>query len=210
MAGQDKQKFSNEEMDILKEVASIGSGNAATALSQMVNKRLEIRVPETKIIPVEKFPEQFSNPNEVVVATYMEIFGEISGEIILFFPRDNAMIFGDFLLGKELTREDLVNELSISMFKEIANIVCSAYINSLAKICDLEILPSVPHFSCDMLNAVIDFMLVKLSSKVDEALYVNTSFEVEGHNIDGNMLVILEEESLRKIISALQQKISDN
>jgi len=198
--------FTKEELDLLTEVASVGSGNAATALSQMVQRSVTLKLPTTKIIPVEKFPEQFPDPNVVVVGTYMEIFGEYSGEIVLFFPRKDAVMLGGLLRGKELTEADLITEMEESMFREIANIVCSAYINALSKMCDAEILPSVPHFSCDMLSAVIDFVLVKLCQKVDNALYVNASFSVDGKDVNGSMLVIFEEESLKKIIEVLRKK----
>ena len=204
---ENKLNFNEQELDMLNEIASIGSGNAATALSQLIKKKINVEMPKTDFIAIEEFPTLFENPDKIVVGTYTEIFGDLSGETMMLFPREDALRLSDLMLGKPFRENETLNEMDESIFKEMTNILTGTYFNALSKMVDMEILPSVPHFTMDILNAIIDFIIIKLSSKVNTVLYMKANIEIEGQDIRGTMLILFDTASLKKIVDALIKKI---
>ena len=59
----DAKRLSGEQLDALKEVANIGSGHAATSLSQLMNKKVMVRVPKILTGPLEDVILKIADPN---------------------------------------------------------------------------------------------------------------------------------------------------
>ena len=87
---EDVRDLKELQFDALKEVANIGAGHAATALSQMTNKKIMISVPEVTVTPLEEVPEVLGHPEEVVAAVLMHMMGDLTGRTLLLFPEPSA------------------------------------------------------------------------------------------------------------------------
>ena len=194
------------EIDALKEVGNVGVGNAATALSKMLQKKIDIRLPETKLVPLEKFGEEVGGAEKIIVSLYLGITGDLNGECIFLFPKEGAMELIDLIMMKNQGETKIMEELEESAFKEMSNIFVGSYLNALAKMMDMKIFPTIPHVATDMAQAVIDFMLIKLAKTADSFLCITTAIDIEGHNINGQFMLIFEEESLKKILDFLHKE----
>jgi chemotaxis protein CheC len=196
--------LSEMEYDALREVGNVGVGNAATALSKMLNKKVDIFLPKTKFIPIEKFGEEVGGAESMVVSLFLEITGGIKGETIFLFPKQGALNLVDLMMFQEPGTLKQMDEMAVSAFKEMSNIFVGAYLNALANMMKIKIFPGVPSIANDMAQAVLDVVLIKLAEKVDEILVVKTQINVEGFNIDGMYFMLFEDDSLKLVIQKLK------
>jgi chemotaxis protein CheC len=160
------------QLDALKEVGNIGAGNAATALSQLINKKVDMTVPSINIVP---FYDIFSRigGDEVVVGVIVRVLGDTPGNILFIFEKNTALDFIEILTGE---REEQISEMGNSVICEIGNIISSSYMNAITKFTNLNITPSVPAVTYDMLGAVLSTTFIESGQFDDYVLDIETVF----------------------------------
>src|SRR5207245_5058883 len=132
------------QLDALKEVANIGAGHAATALSQLTHRRTMISVPEINIARLEEVPSLIGDPQEVVAAVLMHMLGDLTGRTLLLFPEAVGRQICDMLLKRPLGTTQAFDTIEQSCLKEAGNILSGAYMNALSEFMGMLLLPSVP------------------------------------------------------------------
>ena len=198
-------KLTDMEKDALKEVGNVGTGNAATALSKLLNKHVEIIIPETKFIPIKDFAKELGGPETVVVSTYLEIFGGLTGEAVFVFPVKSAEKIVDVMMNCPVGTSKIMDEMAQSAFKEMSNIFTGAYITSLGDMMQAKLFPSVPHITTDMLQSVMDFMLAKVSNYSDTILSIKTKIEIKDIEIEGHFVILFDIASINKLLNILKE-----
>lgn len=198
-----ERKLSLTQIDALKEAGTIGAGRAATALADLVSKKVEITVPQVSLIPIENISNLLPARDSIFFVIDMEITGDISGRIFLLFsPNDGRLLAGN-LLGKPKDEIDLKDEMLQSALKESANILCGSYIAALADMTGLNILISSPSLALDMVGAILDFIFIQISQYSEEALSIKTDLKVSEVNLEGLFLFFPSTDSLRRIFESL-------
>jgi len=197
------ERISKIQMDAMREVVSIGAGNAATALSQMVKKKIDILVPKANILALDKVADIFGGAEVLVKAVYLEILGDVSGIILFSFHKDEANRFVDLLLGNPSGTTKIINDLGQSALKEVATIISGAYLNALAKFLRMRLLISTPAFAEDMAGAIIDDILIETSKEADQFFVIDTEFEIISEKVNTYFFFIPDVESLGKIFRVL-------
>ena len=134
------------QLDALKEIGNIGAGNAATALAQMVNSKIDMDVPRVSILPFEDVADLIGGAEKYVVGIYLNVSGSAPLSILFILPIDKACLLADMLIGKELysTNPEELSDMDISAMMELGNIISATYLNSLAMFTQLSFSPSVP------------------------------------------------------------------
>lgn len=191
------------EKDAIKEVGNVGTGNAATALSKLLDTHIEIIIPETKFIPIKNFADELGGPESIVVSTYLEITGNFSGECLFIFPVKSAEKIVDLMTNKKEGISKITDNFSESAFKEMSNIFTGAYLSSLADMTESRIMPSVPHIATDMLQSIIDFILAKISNYADTILSIKTRIEIKDVSVEGYFIIVFDIASLNKLLKVL-------
>lgn len=144
------------QLDGLREVANIGAGHAATALSQLTQRRIMVDVPEVTVVNVEAVGELTGDPEEPVGAVAMQVFGDAKGRVVQVFPGSAASRLAEILLHSEpVAFPDGFGEMERSALKEAGNIVAGAYLSALSDFLGMLLLPSVPELAMDMAGAVL-------------------------------------------------------
>jgi chemotaxis protein CheC len=199
----DLDNISDKDLDIFKEIGSIGSGNAATALSNMINKKVTITPVKTVILPIEDVPEELGGSEIIVFAVYLKITGGLNGDAIFLYPEEIGM-----KLIKEITNKGhaVLNEEAISAYKEMSNIFTGSYLNALSSLLNIVIIPSVPYFARDMLGALIDAILAEIGAKVESILLIKTDIMIEDKVIGGGYMMIFDPDSLNKLKQLIMEK----
>lgn len=197
------KRLSLLQLDLLKEVGTIGAGRAATALSDLIAKKVEITVPEVSLIPIENVSNLLEERDRLFFVIDMGISGDISGRIFLLFSPDDARILAGSLLGKPKESLDLRDELLQSSLKESANILNGSYVSVLADMTNLNILISSPSLAIDMVGAILDFIFIQIAQYSEEALIIKTNLKVSDVNLEGLFLFFPSDESLTKIFATL-------
>ncbi len=192
------------EMDALKEVGNIGAGHAATALSQMLGVTVRITVPEASIIRVQDIPRPLGGPEAVVAATYFRIFGQAPGRMLIFTTREVLPEVLLLLLGKRPRPDMPLLPEEESAIREMGNILCSAYLNALADLMGMQLLPSVPALAYDMVGSVLATVLAESAESQDKALLIETRFVEATRPITMYLFLIPESGALEPMLKSLE------
>ncbi|MCU0621827.1 MAG: chemotaxis protein CheC, partial [Gemmatimonadales bacterium] len=143
------------ELDALREVANIGAGHAATALSQMTNRTIMIQVPEVNVRPLEDVPELLGAADRVIAAVLMHMMGDLTGRTLVIFPDDSARHLCDILFRRPGGSTQAFGEMEQSGLKEVGNILVSAYLTALSDFMGMMLVPSVPSLVVDQSGAIL-------------------------------------------------------
>ena len=195
----------NAQLDALMEISNVGVGNAATALSQMLNTSVEIRVPSVKLLEISDVPEHLGGDDKAVLGMFLKMLGDASGNMLLIYPIESAERMVGLLLQQDLKGEELFSEMALSALKEVGNILASAYLSALGTMLNINLICSTPSISYDMAGAIIDYTLIELCSSEDKALVVETEFFLRGDEVKGNFFLIPDPGSLEVILAAAGQ-----
>lgn len=198
--------INSAQLDILKEIGSIGSGQAATSLSAILDKKIDVKIEDTRLVPVIEFTDLVGGADKVVLATYCELSGEIGGMIHLIFEREAAVKMIDTMMNKPQGTTKIIEQMDESAFKEVANILFGSYLSSLSNMLSIKVLFSAPNFAYDLAGAILDFSLIKIASKVEQVLAIKTRLNVAGDEINGNLIVLFDNDALKKIVGTIEEK----
>ena len=193
------------QLDALREVANIGAGHAATALSQMVCETIMITVPTINIARLEEVPVQMSDPDEPVAAVLMHMMGDLTGRTLLVFPKRSAVRLASRLLKKKENEQSL-SEMGQSAIKEAGNILSSAYMNALSDFMGMLLLPSPPSLAVDMSEAVLTTAYLQFGTDRDYVVCVESEFVIddESEPLRGFFLLLPDAASLTAILKAVR------
>lgn len=198
-----ERRLSLAQLDVLKEAGTIGAGRAATALADLLSRKVTIDVPQVSIIPLENIANLLPTKENLSFVIDMEITGDLSGRIFLLFSPDDAKLLASSLLGKAKEEIDFKDEMLQSALKESANILCGSYVAALADMTRLNILISSPSLAIDMIGAILDFIFIQIAQYSEEALTIKTDLKVSETNLEGLFLFFPSGESLTRIFAAL-------
>ena len=193
------------QLDALREVANIGAGHAATALSQMIGGTIMISVPTIIVSRLEEVPPQISAPEEPVAAVLMHMLGDLTGRTLLVFPRRTASRLASMLLRRPTDVENFT-EMEQSAIKEAGNILSSAYMNALSDFMGMMLLPSPPSLAIDMSSAVLTTAYLQFGTDKDYVFCVESEFFMHdvGEKLRGFFLLLPDVASLQAILRAVR------
>ncbi len=200
MGNIDLKSVSAKYMDVLKEIGNIGAGNATTALASMLQCRIDMNVPEVKLIEVDELAESLGGAQRVMTAIFLEVEGDITGNIIFLLEQGSAKFLISKLMGMEVS--DDFGEMELSCIKEISNIIAGSYLNSLSTLTNLKIYPSVPHLQMDMVETILHTPAKENAKANDQILFIQTEFK-DDIQLGGYFVMIPDTESYGKILGAL-------
>lgn len=211
----DLSQIPSEYLDVLKEVGNIGAGNAATALSQMLNKTIDMNVPSVNVVPFSQIADSVGGDEVVVAAIFLRIEGEAPGNMFFMLPVDEASMLIQHLTGDKSVDfiADPSNEMASSALNEVGNILSGSYLSALSDLTSLNLQPTPPAIAVDMTTAILSFGLVELSRAGDYAIVIDTIIkEIDSnHNIQtkGHFFLLPDPQSLDKMITSLGVQLDE-
>ena len=191
------------QKDALREIGSICAGNAATALSQLLNKKIEIDVPEIFFVPVESVPSVVGK-DKLVVGLVVRILGDLPSVILLVFPQKDAFNLASFMTNKKSINGGVITELERSALKEIGVILANAYLQALTAFIGWGLVPTVPEVIEDMAAALVDYILIELSNFSKFALLIKSEFREKTTKITGHFFLIPNPKGLEVLLEAVK------
>lgn len=191
------------QLDALKEVGNIGAGHAATALSQLLGKKIFITVPQANILPLSQVPQLVGDPSTLVAGLTLSILGDATGKIVLIFPRDSALHLADMLLKQPMGTSKILTELGHSAIKEAGNILTGAYLSALNEFLGMLLLISVPTLVFDLAGALLSFITLGLEENL-KVICIETRFSDDTEDVGGYFILVPDSASLRAIFQAIR------
>ena len=193
----DLRALDASQLDAMREVANIGAGHAATALSQMTNHVIMISVPEVSIIKLEDVDRILGEPDEVVAGGMVKVLSDVTGRTVQIFPGPSAVKLTSMLVGgAEPEFPEGFGEMHQSTLKEIGNIIVGAYLNALSDFMGMLLIMSVPAIAIDMAGAVMTTSYLNFGDAKDFVFCVNTVMMMDGAEIRAHFLLIPDDASL--------------
>jgi chemotaxis protein CheC len=203
---EDIRQLTPLQLDALREVANIGAGHAATALSQMIGGRIMITVPRVTVTPLEEVPRQLAEPEEPIAAVLMHMLGDLTGRTLLIFPKPTAKRLAELMLRRPINVEADLNELEQSAVKECGNILSAAYMNALSEFMGMMLLPSPPSLAIDMSSAVLTTAYLQFTADPNFVVCVESEFLMDEseERLRGLFLLLPDPASLQAILRAVR------
>lgn len=195
--------------DVLREIGNIGQGNAASALSQMLGKSIDISVPTVKLLEFNETVEYLGGPENIVLGMLVTLSGDIRGMMLYVLQKSFANSMISAVFGKELTELTSLDEMDVSFITEVGNILAGSYVNAISSLTGLTIDISVPTISVDMAGAILAIPAVEFAQIGNRVLFIDDSFifgdntESENREIKSNMILVPEISSLETLFSRL-------
>ncbi|MBN2158635.1 MAG: chemotaxis protein CheW [Spirochaetes bacterium] len=191
-------------------VANMGAANAAESLSKILNKRIDLSIPEVTLMPVEQIPRYIGDIDSVYMGIMMPVLGDVRGTVLFIFKESIGFEVIDLLYGIPQRKTRELNEDGQSALQELTNIVGSSVINVFAEKTNLVIRAGLPTIVHDYLQSVIDSILVMHTMLNDYAIIMDTAFYFENDKIIGNLLLLPESESLKTIVNRMRSNVGSN
>lgn len=191
------------QLDVLKEVGNIGAGHAATALSKMLDKPVDMNIPLVNVLHFEEITESLGGSEEVVIAIFLRVDGDAPGNMFFILSQQSAKKLVSQMAGIESESEEAFSEMELSALQEIGNILVGSYLSSLADFTQLNLYPTVPSLAIDMSGAILSYGLIQFGEMGEHALLIDTKFLEGNHEVEGHFFFIPDPDSFRKIFTAL-------
>jgi chemotaxis protein CheC len=192
------------QFDVLREIGNIGAGNATTALSQMINSKLDMKVPKVDLLEFKELSEIVGGAENLVVGILFTLEGQIDGMMMFMMNLEASRHLVNLLVGSDYgTATGEFSEMELSALNEIGNIIAGAYLSSLSTLTNMLITSSVPHMAIDMAGAILSVPAIEFGKIGDKALLIETEFGDEGHAVNGYFILIPTIDSYSAILSSL-------
>lgn len=191
-----------EYYDILKEIGNIGAGNATTALSQIMGSKVDMKVPQVRLLDFKEVGAVMGGEEQIMAGIYLFVEGDITGSIMFLVKEESARDLVGKLMGISVETEGEMTEMELSALKEIGNIITGAYLNSLSTLTNMKIFPSVPYLSIDMAGAILSVPAIEFGAIGDKILLIQSQF-TDDKVLDGFFILVPDVDSYDKIMASL-------
>ncbi len=196
------EEVNEKYIDVLKEIGNIGSGNATTAIANMLGLRIDMNVPQVQFLPVEEIGSSIGSEDEVIVGIMLGVETDINGSMMFLMDLDSAHHIINRLMMRPDDYMEEFDEMDLSAVKEVGNIIAGSYLSALSSLTNLTITSTVPFVTVDMAAAILSVPAVQFGMMGDNALMIKTEFSDE-LKINGYFILMPEEDSYEKILTAL-------
>lgn len=191
------------EIDTLREIGSIGTGNAATALSQMMNQPIRITLPEVRIMEYNEAIEWIGGPEEITAGVLVKMSGDVGGIMLSVQKLELVNVVLNTMLGVSIDNYDHLTELERSAMIEIGNIMISTFINAMSGLADLNIKLTVPAFAVDMQGAILTVPMAEYGGMSNYLMAIGGNFVCDGKEIPCHLLLSPDLRSLDFLLRKL-------
>lgn len=202
MANMSLEQVTENYYDVLKEIGNIGAGNAMTALSQMLQCKVDMKVPQVRLLEFSEVGDMIGGEEQIMVGVLLGVEGDITGSMMFMVQEDSARHLIQKITMGMLPEGTEFEEMGLSAIREVGNIITGAYLNSLSTLTNLKIYPTPPALTVDMAGAILSVPAIQFGIFGDKILMIQSQFydEIE---LDGYFILIPDLESYAKILTSL-------
>jgi len=190
-------------IDVLREIANIGSGNAASSLSRMLDHPVNISIPDIGIRGFNETAEVLGGPEAIMVGTLLMLSEEIDGMIMFLLPVEVACDLVNMLMYTDIKGYEEIDEIGFSAINEISNIMSASFVTAIADMTDLTIDISPPEATLDMLGSIMSVPSIYFAKMSDTLLLIQNELDISGKKTRASVLLLPDMPSLEKLMKSL-------
>jgi len=207
----DLSSFNNLQLDAIKEVGNIGTGNAATALSQLLSCTIDMDVPKADLVSIYSISEYYGDPDATVAAVFVRSLGEFGCSLIFIQYEEDANLMVDLLLKQQFgdnVPTELPQDMTDSALAEVGNIILSSFLNAINMLIGTQHQITPPGVAHDMMASILDVVASIFGQMGEMAVLVNTALRVgadsDKQDISGNIVMLPDPDALELLLRKLQ------
>lgn len=190
-------------LDVLREIGNIGAGNATSAIANMLGMKIDMNVPNVRLMEVQKLGMAVGAEDETIVGIFLEVETDIDGSMMFLLDIPSARYLVNRLMMTDVANDVPFGEMELSALKEIGNIIAGSYLSALASLTNLVITPSVPYIAVDMAASILSVPAIEFGQFGDNALLIQTEICADAQQINGYFILMPEQGSYEKILTSL-------
>lgn len=195
--------LNQDQLDVLKEIGSIGAGNAATSLAVLLDRRIEMRVPQISIVPFSRITDILNGPESIVMGVLVEMSGDLNGSVMLVQEMEDANKLISMALNEPIRKgKDTFTDMELSVITEVSNILVGSYLSAISALTNLSIKASVPALTIDMAGAIMSVLAIEYGKIGDAVLFLETSFG-DADSLRGHFFLIPDLNSYNVMLKSL-------
>ena len=191
------------ELDTLREVGSIGTGNAATALSQMLNKEIRITLPEVRIMEYNEAIEWIGGPEEVTAGILVKLGGQINGIVLSVQQLEFVNLVLESMMEKGVEDYSQLTDIESSALIEVGNIMISTFITALSGLAGIDVQLTVPALAVDMQGAILAVPMAEYGGQSDYIMTIGGNFMCDDKQVPCRLLLSPDIRSLNFLLRKL-------
>ncbi len=203
MSDKDFGTLDSMQFDVLKEIGNIGAGNATTALSKLLNAKVDMKVPKIELLEFKDLSDIIGGAENVVVGILLTLDGDIDGMIMFILEQEPAKAIVQMLMQGMCEVGEEFTEIELSALQEIGNIIAGAYLSSLSTLTNMTITSSIPYLAIDMAGAILSVPAIEFGKISDKALLIETEFGDKNLEVNGYFVLIPTLDSYKSILTSL-------
>ncbi|MCL2611339.1 MAG: chemotaxis protein CheC [Defluviitaleaceae bacterium] len=197
-------ELNDNHIDVLQEISNIGSGNALTSLSKLVDKKIVMSPPSARFVNFGNASDFLGGAEQVMLAVLVNVHSSnINGIMMFLLEYVHAKSLICSILNRECSENFEMGEIELSVISEVGNILNSSYLNALATLIEEPISVSIPYVSIDMAAAILSVPAIEFGKVSDKALFIKNMFGPKDINITGYFLFVPDADSFKHVFSKL-------
>jgi chemotaxis protein CheC len=190
-------RYTDTQLDALRELANIASGTAATSLSQLLGRDVDLNVPRALAVPISEAAGATGDPDAQTVSITLGVEGEIDGFVLLLVTPRSAATLCRFL-GVEIG-----SEVGDSALAEIGNILGAAYLIALSSMTGMGLLPGTPQVRTGRLGEIVASVVERAAGTTDTALVLDSELDITGEPCAISFMVLPESGGVQELLGPL-------
>lgn len=207
MALQSYDDLNDIQLDVLREIGNIGSGNAASSLAKMLSVQIDIDVPVVRILDYEQAMQEMGGAEQMIVGLLLSLEGDVTGMMMFLLHENFAKSLLASLLGMDEPMVEEMDEMGYSAIQEVANVMAASYVNAIADMTGFSINISPPDLCVDMLGAILSVPAIHYANISDKIIFIEDRFSGKNLDAPNHILMIPDVESLNKIMTSLGMEL---
>lgn len=206
---QNDNQLDPDVADALSELSNVGMGKATNALGKMMGKRITIQTPvitPTKT-DIKKLVEKFQG--KLSMGIVMRLGDNLRGVVLIIIDQKFMHDLVDTLTGVPYTDQQMLeDEDSLSVIKEVANIMAASFMTAISSYTGLRIYLTPVMVGVDIVEDLISYPVEKMYVNPQNCICIDTSFMVQGkkvepHKCQGNIVIFPDDASLEVLVGKL-------
>lgn len=196
------EDVNNQYLDVLKELGNIGAGNATSAIANMLGMKIDMNVPNIRLMEVSMLGRAVGEEDQTIVGIFLEVEHDINGSMMFLLDIPSARYLVNKLMMQDVGDDVPFGEMELSALKEIGNIIAGSYLSALSSLTNLVIVPSVPYIAVDMAASILSVPAIEFGQYGDNALLIQTEICADVL-INGYFILMPEQDSYEQILQSL-------
>lgn len=197
------KEMSPMDLDALKEISNIGMGNALTSLSQLVNQKINMSVPQAGFFSLDKVISLVGGEEKLVSCVSLRVLGDVRGTVMFVFDEPSTYTLVDFLMGQPEGTTTALDEMGESAVKEVGNVLTGSFTNAIGMMSQLKMITTVPVFAFDMLGAILTSIMIAIGRVEDKVLVIENELFQANKKVTGHFFFLAEPDAIDKLLGAL-------